>query len=214
MENGNRSGADTEWKRRQSLMRKLFLLLTLLAWSCNATTVEEKRMDKNIQDKLIDAVHSDFDWKKNEIRIDEVDRLKRGPCSFYTAGHLVRPIAYVPNYAVIGGEQVLNAADKNVSKILDACGKDAPAGWWAEIITRFHQDLGAGIVLENASENSAAIRKISEAKREFMAPAFGSEKGSKTISYYLLEPEGFLVFFVKAYKNTDGSVTVERTEVG
>ena len=171
-------------------------------------------MENNIQNRLIDAVHSDFDWKKNEIRIDEVERLKRGSCSFYTAGHLVRPIGYLPNYAVIAGEQILNAGDKkNVAKIIDTCGADAPAGWCAEVVTRFHPDLGAGVVLQDEKENDAAVRKIVEAKKEFFQPKFSGDAKTKGVTFFLLEPESFTVYLVQAVRDADNNFAITRTQI-
>lgn len=171
-------------------------------------------MDTKIQDLITQKVHAEQGWKTDEVRVDADDDLRHGSCSFYSVRHKVQPLSYVLHYALLSGDVVISLADdRAVSKILDACGSDAPATWWAQIITQFHQKLGAGIVLESASQNSAAVAKITAAKREFMPPTFGSEKGSKTISYYILEPEGFIVFFIKAAKNADGSVTVIREEV-
>lgn len=175
---------------------------------------EEKKMDDKIRDKIIDAVHSEQGWKKEDVRVDEVDTLRRGGCTFYTAGHKVRPLNYQLNYAVLPGEVVVSGADdKAVSKILDTCGADAPARWWADIITRFHKDLGSGLVLENASENAAAVRKVQAAKKEFVPPAFSNDAGGKTVTYFLLDPEAFIVYSVKATRKSDGTVTVNKNEL-
>ncbi|MCI0606706.1 hypothetical protein L0156_27285 [bacterium] len=171
-------------------------------------------MDKTIEDKIIKTVHADEGWKMNEVRVDEVDELRHGSCSFYTAGHKVRPLSYELNYAVLKGDTIISLADeKAASKIIDACGADAGAGWWAEIITRFHQDLGSGLVLQDAKQNPGATRKIQAAQKEFAPPALGNEGGNKIVTYYLLEPESFAVYTVKATKNPDGTFTVERNSI-
>jgi len=169
-------------------------------------------MDDNISEKIVQVVHTDHGWKKDEVRVDEVDRLRRGSCSFYTAGHKVRPLSYQLNYAVLKDDAIVSISDvKAISKIVNACGTDAPAGWWAEIVTRFHQDLGSGIILLDATQNTGAVRKIQAAKQEFAVPTFGNEAGSKTITYYLLEPESFVVYLVKATQNPDGFFSVDKT---
>ena len=171
-------------------------------------------MDTKIQDLIIQKVHAEQGWKTDEVRVDADDDLRHGSCSFFTVRHKVRPISYVLNYALLSKDVLISLADDHaVSKILDACGSDAGAGWWAEIITRFHQDLGSGLVLQSATDNRLAVQKITAAKKEFAAPAFGNEKGSKTVTYYLLEPESNAVFLIKAAKNADGSVTVTREDV-
>lgn len=171
-------------------------------------------MDTKIQDLITQKVHVEQGWKTDEVRVDAEDDLRHGSCSFYSVRHKVRPISYVLNYALLSGDNVISLADdRAVSKILDACGSDAGPGWWAEIITRFHQELGGGVVLHNAADSYLAVQKVKAAKKDFSAPAFGNEKGSKTVTYYLLEPEANAVFLIKAAKNADGSVTVTKEDV-
>jgi hypothetical protein len=190
---------------------RLLLICVLLALN---GSMEEKKMDEKIQHLITQAAHQELGWKTDEVRVDEIDRLRRHSCSFYTAGHKVRPISYQLNYALVSGDQIVGSGNQNAAaKILDACGGDAPASWWAEIVTRFHPDLVPGIVLQDPSTNRAATRRIEAAKKEFKAPAFSNESGGKTISYYLLDPESNLLYFVIAKKNSDGSITVERNEL-
>ena len=192
----------------------MVLLSALVALSCSTASVEDNRMDDKIRDKIANMVHDEQGWKTQDVRVDEVEELRRAKCSIYTAGHKVRPISYQLNYAALPGDTVVSVADdRAVGKILDACGADAPAEWWADIITRFHKDLGAGLVLENEKENPGAIRKIQAAKKEFAPPKFSSEAGGKAVTYYLLDPEAFIVYSVKAIRNKDGSVTVEKADL-
>ena len=171
-------------------------------------------MDQKIQDLIVQKVHEEQEWKKDEVRVDEVERLRRGSCTFYTAGHAVRPISYQLNYAVLNGDDAISLADdKAVSRIVEGCGKDAPPGWWAEIVTRFHQDLGSGIVLNDAKQNTGATAKIQTAKKEFAPPTFGAEKGSKSLTFYMLEPESFIVYFVTAIFQPDGTVALTKNSV-
>ena len=169
-------------------------------------------MDEKIVNQIIEKAHKEQDWKTNEVRVDEVERLRHGACSFYTAGHKVRPLSYQLNYAALPGGSVLSLSDDHAAgKILQTCGSDAPATWWAEIITRFHQDLGSGIVLEDEKQNAGAIRKIVAAKKEFQPPKLSDSPSGKTISYYLLEPESFSVYSISAVLDKDGAVTVTKT---
>lgn len=171
-------------------------------------------MDEKVQDKIKQAVHVDFDWKTEEVRVDEVDRLKRGPCSFYTAAHRVRPLSYQPNYAVLPGGAVIGGADDTaVTKILDACGADAPAGWQAEIVTRFHQDLGGGVVLQDEKQNAAAVSKVQAAGKKFAPPEMNGDGRSRKVTFYMLDPESFTVYAVQAARKPDGTVAVEKTEL-
>jgi len=191
----------------------MLLIYVLLALHCGST-MEENNMDEKIQSLIAQAAHQELGWKVNEVRVDEVDRLRRASCSFYTAGHKVRPLSFQVNYAVLNGDKVVGSSNENATTtILDSCGLDAAPGWWAEVVTRFHPELVPGLVLQDASTDRAATRKIEAVKKEFKAPAFGNENGSKTISYYLLDPEANIIYQVQATKNADGSVSVQRNEL-
>jgi hypothetical protein len=193
---------------------RVVLLSLLTPFACGIAAVEEKKMNQAIEEKIIQAVHTDQGWKENEIRVDEVDRLRKDSCSFYTAGHKVRPLSYQVNYAVLKGSTIVSIADeKAVSKIIDTCGSGADAVWWAEIVTRFHPDLGSGVVLHDAKQKPAVTRKIQAAKKEFKQPALTEEGGNKILTYYLLEPESLAVYTVKAIRNPDGTFTVERNSI-
>ncbi len=171
-------------------------------------------MDDSIRLKIANKVHDEHAWKVDEVRVDEVENLRHGSCSFYTAGHNVRPLSYQLNYALLSGDTILSVSDNGaVSRILDACGADAPAAWWAEIITRFHKDLGAGMVLTDSKRNIGAMDLIKKAEKEFMPPKLSDDAGNKVVSFYLLEPEEFVVYFVKATRAKDSKITVEKANL-
>lgn len=167
-----------------------------------------------IHEKIANRVHKDHDWKTDQIRIDDVPELRHGSCSFYVVRHTVRPLSYVVNYAVLSAENVLSDSDDQAaSKILNACGSDTPAGWWAEILTRFHPQVAPGIVLQDAKQNFGAMDQIRTAKKEFSPPKFSDDREGKSVSFYLLEPEEFAVYFVKATRNKDNTITVNKASL-
>jgi hypothetical protein len=180
---------------------------------CGILTLEADTMDA-IHEKIANAVQKEHDWKKDQIRIDAEQDLNHGSCSFYAVRHTVRPLSYVLNYAVLSGETVLSDSDEQAaSKILSACGSDASAVWWAEVLTRFHDEVGAGIVLQNTTQNVGAIDQIKAAKREFTPPKFSEDSTGKSVTFYLLEPEEFIVYFVKATRQKDNMITVNKAAV-
>ena len=116
--------------------------------------------------------------------------------------------------AVLNADTVISLADeKAVSKIVEACVKDANAGWWAEIVTRFHKYIGSGVILHDAKKNTGAVQKIESANKELAPPSFGSAAGSKTVKVYMLEPESFVVYSVTAAFQPDGDVDVTQTSI-
>jgi hypothetical protein len=189
-------------------------MMLIVALYCEGVNAEAKTMDEKIHEKIASSVIKEHDWKPDQIRIDEVDDLRLGACAFYAVRHTVRPLSYVLNYAVISGETVLSDKDDQAaSKILNACGSDASANWWAEVLTRYHAEVGQGTVLLDEKQNYGATDQIKSAKREFVPPKFSDEAGSRSVSFYMLQPEEFTVYFVKATRNKDGSITVKNSEL-
>jgi hypothetical protein len=169
-------------------------------------------MDDKLHQKIAEAVHAEYGWKVEEVEINEVGRLRRPSCAFFTAASKVRPLSYQPNYAVLRGTEVIGIGDHEAAtKILDACSEDAAADWWAEIITRFHQDVGGGIVLTDESVRPDVVRKLAKAGKSFTAPTFGDGKSS--VSFLLLDPEAYIVYSVKATRIPSGKVEVVKTKL-
>jgi len=169
-------------------------------------------MDEKIQEKIAQAVETTQHWKKGEFRVDEIERLRQNSCSFYGVRSTVRPLSYVLNYAVLPGDLVVGTGnEQSVSRILDTCGLSASAGWRAEIVTRFHPQLGSGVVLMDDKQNAAAIRKIAEAHKEFAPPTLSEDHG--TLTYYMIEPESFAVYFVTAIRNPDGTISITKSNI-
>jgi hypothetical protein len=186
----------------------LFAALLALNW----TQAEGITMDDKLHQKIAEAVHTEYAWKVEEVGIDEVERLHRGSCSFYTARSTVRPLSYQPNYAVLRGSEVIGISDHEAAtKILDACSDGAPAEWWAEVITRFHHEVGGGIVLSDESARPDIVRKLAQAGKPFTPPTFGD--GKKSVSFLLLDPEAYIVYSVQATRTPSGPIEVVRTQL-
>ncbi len=169
-------------------------------------------MDDKVQQKIAETARAEYGWKVDEVRIDEVERLRRPSCSFYTAGSTVRPLSYQANYALLPGNQVIGIGGANAAaKILDACSAGASADWWAEIVTRFHPDLGGGIVLSDEEVRPDIVRKLTQAGATFAPPAFGQDKQS--VSFLLLNPETYVLYRVQATRTAGGSVEVVKTKL-
>ena len=186
----------------------------LLAWTLSALAAEGNAMDSKTSTTIAQKAQAEQGWEAEEVRVDEVESIRRGSCSFYEAGHKRKPLPYVANYALLSDGQVIGLKDKDaVAKILDACGgADAPAGWWAEVVTRFHGSLGAGVVLHDEQQEPPVLRKMKAAGKSFAPPALSSEGGAKVLTYFVLEPEAYILYHVTATRGADGSIEVGRTE--
>jgi len=169
-------------------------------------------MDDKVQQKISQAASAEYGWKTEEVRVDEVERLRRPSCSFYTAGNSVRPLSYQGNYALLPGSQVVGLGHgETVAKILDTCSSGASADWWAEIITRFHDDIGGGIVLTDDQVRPDIVRKMDKAGMKFMPPSFSHDKQS--VSFLLLDPESYILYRIEAKRTAGGDVEVTKTKL-
>jgi len=169
-------------------------------------------MDDKIHHKIAEATHEEFGWKVDEAKVDEVESLRRPSCSFYTVVSNERPLSYQPNYALLPGDHVIGIGTANaVTKILDGCAADASADWWAEIITRFHPDLGDGIVLSDEQERPDIVRKLAQAGVAFTPPQF--EHGKQGVNFLLLEPEHYWLYRVQATRTPSGAIEVNKTKL-
>ncbi len=167
-------------------------------------------MNTSSKSKIVESVAADYQWKAEDIRVDEVAVLGRANCTFFTAAQTVRPVATQPNYAVLPGDDVVGSGLDSLAKILNACGADAPALWHAEIVTRFHPELGAGVVLVREGEHFGALEKLKAAGKMLAPPTMVGT----VLTFFLFDAERFQVFSVKATRDAGGRVAVEKVLVG
>lgn len=171
-------------------------------------------MDEAVRQKIAAAAHTERGWKPGEVRVDEVERLRRPSCSFFTASHTRRPLPYQVNYALLAGNAVVAISDaKAVETVLDACGESADAAWIAEVITRFHAKLGAGIVLADAGRRPDVVRRLAEAGQAFATPELRNADGGFTLAFLVLDPESNAVARVEAKRRAKGAVEVVKTKL-
>jgi len=168
-------------------------------------------MDDKIRRKIAEAAAKEKAWNVDDVRVDEVERLRRPRCSFYTAANTAAPLSYVRNYALFN-EEVTPAGDgKVVAHILDKCSKGASANWWAEIIARFYNDLGNGQVLVDENTRPDIVRKLSQAGKDFARPVLDRKKQS--VRFLLLNRETYVVYRVETERKGSGPVEVSKTEL-
>jgi hypothetical protein len=161
--------------------------------------------------KIAEAARGEYGWTLNEMRIDEVERLRQPSCTFYTVGNTVRPLPYQANYALVGGKVIAPGDGNVVARILDACSNGAGADWWAEIVTRFHRSLGSGIVLRDETVRPDIVRKMAAAGEKFTRPAM--DKGKHSLTFLLLNPETYIVYRVQATRSPGGPVEVVKSKI-
>ncbi len=190
----------------------LLLLFAVVGITKSTRAAEESKVDDKVRRKIAEAAAEENSWRVDEIRIDEDEQLRRPSCSFYVARHKVRPLSYVRTLALLSDASIIGIGDGNaVAKVLETCSADAPAGWWAEIVTRFHKDLGGGVVLHDEKSRTDVTRQLLKAGKTFTPPALDSANHS--VSYLLFDPETRVVNRIDATRNASGAIEIKQTEV-
>jgi len=157
------------------------------------------------------AVTTDHGWNPGDVQIGSVSRLDRNGCMFYRATNTARLDSQPAEYVALPDGQVVGAGETSAATVLQACGKDAPAEWWAQVITRF-SDKVRGVVADPETTPSA-LRKIREAGGEYTPPTLSTDAGSTKITFYTMHYEESAPYEVKAVLSSDGTLRVDTRKV-
>lgn len=161
------------------------------------------------------AAATEREWDPSDITVGSVSDLDRGGCAFYRASNEAQLDSQPTHYAVLPDGQVVGSVATDPSAlaaVLRACGHDAPAEWWAQVITRFSGEVG-GVVVDPETAPSA-VRKIREAGAEYAPPTLVTDSGSTTVTFYVMHYEEGTPYRVTAVLSGDGTLRVDRSEPG
>jgi hypothetical protein len=162
-------------------------------------------MQTEIAKKISQAVQTELQWKPEEIDIDEVESLKRAPCTFYTASQKVRPVATMPNFAVLPDDIVISPGEQSVGTIIKTCGTGASAQWLAQVIVRFYPALAGALVVEREGGFHGAVETIRKSNRVFAPPTLAHNR----LTFFAVMIETNQASLVIATFAKDGTVKVE-----
>ncbi len=147
----------------------------------------------------------------SDIELSALPDLELNGCHFLRATHRARPGTQPGKFAVLPDQRVVDSFAKDGASaevILRACGAQAPATWWASIVTSFG---GVGGVLVDGEHAPSAIRKIRQAGEEFAPPALVATGADRTITFYVMNYEEELPYKVQARLPKGGGFEVTRT---
>src|SRR5688500_9791709 len=153
-------------------------------------------------------------WDQGDIEVGRVEKLDRGGCRFYRASNPARtdaaPVeyAFLPDGSLVGGDREQTKA--RVGALLQACGSDAPADWWAQVVSRF-AGTGGLVVDENAP---SAIRRLRKAGIQDPAPSLRRDGDSTVLTYFSNDYELSRTREVTATLDAQGRLSVESKEIG
>jgi len=160
------------------------------------------------------AVAEQRGWDQGDIEVGRVEKLDRGDCRFYRASNPARAdaapaeYAFLPDGTLVGGDREQAAA--RVGALLQACGSDAPADWWAQVVSRF-AGTGGLVVDENAP---SAIRRLRKAGIQDHAPSLRRDGDATVLTYFSNDYERSRTHEVTATLDAQGRLSVESKEIG
>lgn len=164
-------------------------------------------------EQVKDAAARFRNWDPGDIEIGTVEALDRGGCRFYRASNPSRtdssPVEYatMPDGSLIGGERESTRAQ--VGRLLEACGADASADWWAQVVSRY---AGSGGILVNENAPSA-IRKLKKAGVADHAPMLRRDGTATVLRYYSYGYDSGKTLAVTATLDAQAKLSVESEEV-
>jgi hypothetical protein len=172
-------------------------------------------MNDDIRTKVHKAVQAEHGWNSEEVQLVELTGLELPPCRFYNVVRKGSKDPFGLDYAVLpDGSLISSAEEEAAARILTACaGRSQPsAAAWAEVLARFHPDVGPGTVLRDAAQASAAVERLRAGGQGFEPPALGTAGGEVTVRFYLMDYESGVLSQVTATRRGDGTVEVSKAK--
>jgi hypothetical protein len=180
----------------------------MLILSCGTAGAQS---DQDIRQRIAQAAKSAAGWTSGQIHVYDEEQFRRPGCSFYTVANDGRMHTELLNFVLVG-DKIIGVGDGGtVARILDTCSHDAPPAWFAEIVTRYHRDLGRGLVLRDERTKSSVVRTLAETGLTFSPPIMDKDKLGLT--FLLWDPELNMVYRVHAGRPAGGPVHVEKIQL-
>ncbi|ALN79813.1 hypothetical protein [Lysobacter antibioticus] len=156
------------------------------------------------------AAVRDHGWSKDQIEVGSTQALDLGGCRFYRvsnrarAGQQPADYAVLPDGSLVSGTQAGGAS--GAEAVLRSCGQNAPAEWWAQVVSRF-APVGGVMVDENAP---SAIRRIRKSGASSYAPTLRPDGNAKVLTFYSNDYERSTTYRVTATLDAAGKLSVDK----
>lgn len=144
-----------------------------------------------------------------DVELSAEPGLDFGGCRFLRATHRARPGSHSGQFALLPDDRMVDsfAADgASANAILRACGGEATAEWWAQVVTRFG---GVGGVLVDPANAPSGVRKIRAAGEEYAPPTLDATR--RTLTFFVINYEENRPYKVQARLADAGGLDVTRT---
>lgn len=192
-------------------MARRILLASIVAAGIGAHQPEAHAVDvsKETQQAAKARVATALGGSAADVELSAEPELDFGGCRFLRATHRARPGSHSGQFALLPDDRMVDsfAADgASADAILRACGAQAPAEWWARVVTRFG---GVGGVLVDPGNAPSGVRKIREAGETYAPPTLDGAR--RTITFFVIHYEENRPYKVQARLADAGGLEITRT---
>ncbi|WP_132999325.1 hypothetical protein [Luteimonas arsenica] len=169
-------------------------------------------MNDDVNARLVQAAVA-AGWDADDVEIAAPGGIDARGCRFFTALHRTRmdapalELAALPDGSVVVGGR----DDEAAARILAACGTDADAIWWAEVVARFSAAAQGKVV---KPRNEADIEAIAGMGGDYAPPSLDRGAGATTLRFFTIQYEPARAARVSATLSDAGTIDVSRVPVG
>ena len=167
-------------------------------------------MSEALRDRIVTAAAKSQRWNAAQIKLIPKADLNRAGCSIYTAVPEDRAPSAPGYFGLLPDGRVAGIdllGDEAAAALLQACGSDAPADWWAAMIVRFSRSIG-GLVL-TADGNPFGIRRVRERGATFSPPTLKRTAAGVEIGFFVYDAELQQPYQVQARLGADGRLLIQ-----
>lgn len=150
-------------------------------------------------------------WPERELQLVPIPILELPPCRFYSVSPRELPVPGAATYALLPGGVVVSQSDRDaLSKILGACDAlAASAAVWAELLARFHWEVGPGKVLYHGE----APLGVGDPPRPAVTPPQLSRSAQPVLRFFLKNTETQKLYEISAVLGARGVSQLSKKRV-
>lgn len=167
-------------------------------------------MSEATRERIVAAAAKDQHWDAAKVKVMPKTELDRAGCSFYTAVPEDRAVSAPGYFGLLPDGRVAGIdvrGDDAAAALLTACGREAPADWWAIVVARFSDSIGGSVL--TAGGNPFGIRKVRERGATFAPPTLSRSATGDVLSFFVYDAELQVPHQVRALLSADGKLRVD-----
>lgn len=167
-------------------------------------------MSESTRERIVAAAAKELHWNAARVKLVPKQELDRDGCSFYAAVPEDRAVSAPGYFGLLPDGRVIGIdvrGDEAAAALLTACGKEAPADWWATVVARFSQSIGGSVL--TADGNPFGIRKVRERGANFAPPSLTRNAAGAELSFFVYDAELQIPYQVHAKLSAEGQLRVD-----